>query len=68
MATDNKAFDADAETHTCPWCEGQKWELKTMNRDEEPRLKCEECNAGFLITDLPDALSDDRRKSMGEYA
>jgi uncharacterized protein YbaR (Trm112 family) len=50
------------ETHTCPWCEGQKWELKTMNRDEEPRLKCECCNAGFRISTLPESLSNDRRK------
>jgi hypothetical protein len=56
------------ETHTCPWCEGQSWELKTMNRDEGPRLKCDNCNAGFLISDLPECLSDDRRKSLEDYA
>jgi len=52
------------ETHNCPWCGGQKWELKTTNRNEVPRLKCEECNAGFLISDLPECLSDDRRKEV----
>jgi transposase-like protein len=46
------------ETHTCPWCDGQAWELKTMNRDEEPRLKCTDCNAGFLVSDLPQCLKD----------
>ena len=52
------------ETHTCPWCEGQTWELKTVNRDEEPRLKCEGCNAGFRISTLPESLSNDRRKEV----
>jgi len=52
------------ETHTCPWCEGQSWELKTMYRDEEPRLKCDGCNARFLISDLPECLSNDRRKEV----
>ncbi len=52
------------ETHTCPWCEGQEWELKTMHRDEAPRLKCQGCYAAFLVTELPECLSQDRRKEV----
>jgi transcription elongation factor Elf1 len=52
------------ETHTCPWCNGQTWELKTMNQDEEPRLKCNECNAGFRVSTLPESLSDDRQMEV----
>jgi len=51
------------ETHTCPWCEGQTWELKTMI-DEEPRLICQGCNAGFLISDLPECLTNERRAEV----
>jgi hypothetical protein len=35
-----------------------------MNPDEEPRLKCDKCNAGFLISDLPECLSNDRRMEV----
>lgn len=56
------------ETHTCPWCSSQKWELKTMNRNEEPRVKCEGCNAGFRVSELPECLSNERRKTLEEYA
>lgn len=52
------------ETHTCPWCGGQTWELETMYRDEEPRIKCKNCNAGFRVSTLPESLDDSRRKEV----
>jgi hypothetical protein len=45
------------ETHTCPWCESQRWELKTTDPSEGPRMRCVNCNAGFLLGDLPEALN-----------
>jgi hypothetical protein len=42
------------ETHACPWCDGENWTLKDING--ETRLKCDACNAGFLLDDLPECL------------
>lgn len=49
------------ETHSCPWCGTESWSLKTMTMvgGEETRLKCDGCNAGFLLSDLPEALDKD---------
>jgi len=50
--------------HACPWCDSETFTLKTTDENEGPRLRCDNCNAGFLLRDIPECLSEDRRMDV----
>ena len=52
--------------HACPWCDGEDWTLKTTSHTDGPRLRCNKCNAGFKLEDIPECLSENRRMEVAD--